>query len=53
MMSARTSFLVWWGLPILCAGLGALLANYANLDGGGNDGDYEGVTFLSGLRLSF
>lgn len=35
MMSARTSFLVWWGLPILCAGLGALLANYANLDGGG------------------
>lgn len=23
MMSARTSFLVWWGLPILCVGLGA------------------------------
>lgn len=38
MMSARTSFLVWWGLPILCAGLGALLANYANLDGGGGMG---------------
>ncbi|MDO9432378.1 MAG: hypothetical protein Q7T84_13850 [Phenylobacterium sp.] len=37
-MSARTSFLVWWGLPILCAGLGALLANYANLDGGGGIG---------------
>lgn len=28
-------------------------AEYANLDGGGNGGDYEGVTFLSGLRLSF
>ena len=26
MMSARTSFLVWWGLPILCAGLGAMAA---------------------------
>ena len=25
-MSARTSFLVWWGLPILCAGLGAMAA---------------------------
>ncbi len=38
MMSARTSFLVWWGLPILCAGLGVLLASYANLDGGGGVG---------------
>lgn len=38
MMSPRTSFLVWWGLPILCAGLGALLANYANLGGGGGMG---------------
>lgn len=28
MMSARTSFLVWWGLPILCAGLGAMAAAY-------------------------
>jgi len=34
MMSARTSFLVWWGLPILCAGLGALAANYSSMDGG-------------------
>lgn len=34
MMSARTSFLVWWGLPILCAGLGAFLANYADMGGG-------------------
>lgn len=34
MMSARTSFLVWWGLPILCAGLGALAANYSGMDGG-------------------
>lgn len=28
MMSARTSFLVWWGLPILCAGFGAMAAAY-------------------------
>ena len=28
MMSARTSFLIWWGLPILCAGLGAMAAAY-------------------------
>ena len=28
MMSARTSFLVWWGLPILCVGLGAAVAAY-------------------------
>ena len=35
MMSARTSFLVWWGLPILCAGLGAFLANYLDMTGGG------------------
>ena len=28
MMSARTSFLVWWGLPILCAGLGAMAAAF-------------------------
>lgn len=35
MMSARTSFLVWWGLPILCAGLGAFLANYLDMAGGG------------------
>jgi hypothetical protein len=28
MMSARTSFLVWWGLPILCVGLGAGIAAY-------------------------
>jgi hypothetical protein len=28
-MNARTSFLVWWGLPILGAGLGALIATYA------------------------
>lgn len=28
MMSPRTSFLIWWGLPILCAGLGALAAAY-------------------------
>ncbi|KRB41587.1 hypothetical protein [Phenylobacterium sp. Root700] len=32
MMSARTSFLVWWGLPILCAGFGALVANYVGMD---------------------
>lgn len=28
MMSARTSFLVWWGLPILCVGLGAGVAAF-------------------------
>lgn len=28
MMSARTSFLIWWGLPILCAGFGAMAAAY-------------------------
>jgi hypothetical protein len=38
MMSARTSFLVWWGLPILCAGLGALAANYSSMDGAGGIG---------------
>ncbi|CAN7594501.1 hypothetical protein LJR097_004342 [Phenylobacterium sp. LjRoot97] len=27
-MSARTSFLIWWGLPILCAGLGAMAAAF-------------------------
>lgn len=35
MMSARTSFLVWWGLPILCAGFGAFAAAYA-----GEGGDF-------------
>jgi hypothetical protein len=28
-------------------------AEYAHLDGGGNGGDFEGVTFLTGLRVSF
>ncbi len=28
-------------------------AEYAHLDGGGNGGDFQGVTFLTGLRLSF
>jgi len=28
-------------------------AEYAHLDGGGNGGDYEGVTALTGIRLSF
>ncbi|WP_312167196.1 hypothetical protein [Phenylobacterium sp.] len=28
MMSARTSFLVWWGLPVLCGGFGAMAAAY-------------------------
>lgn len=33
MMSPRTSFLVWWGLPILCAGLGASIAAFASQGG--------------------
>ena len=33
MMSARTGFLVWWGLPILCAGFGALIAAYVGEGG--------------------
>lgn len=33
MMSDRTRFLVWWGLPILCAGLGALAATMMGADG--------------------
>jgi len=28
-------------------------AEYAKLDGGGNGGDYEGVTFLTGVRFYF
>jgi hypothetical protein len=28
-------------------------AEYAKLGGGGNGGDYEGVTYLTGLRLYF
>lgn len=28
-------------------------AEYANLDGGGNGGDYEGITYLAGVRFSF
>lgn len=28
-------------------------AEYSHLDGGGNGGDFEGFTFLTGLRLSF
>jgi hypothetical protein len=28
-------------------------AEYASLDGGGNGGDYEGITYLTGLRFSF
>lgn len=28
-------------------------AEYADLDGGGNGGDYDGWTFLTGVRLSF
>lgn len=35
MMSPRTSFLVWWGLPILCGGFGAFLAAFA-----GEGGDF-------------
>jgi hypothetical protein len=33
MMSARTGFLVWWGLPILSVGVGAGLAAYAGQGG--------------------
>lgn len=33
MMSARTGFLVWWGLPILCAGFGALIVAYVGEGG--------------------
>lgn len=33
MMSARTSFLVWWGLPILCAGMGAGAAAFMGQGG--------------------
>lgn len=33
MMSARTSFLVWWGLPILCAGMGAGVAAFMGQGG--------------------
>lgn len=33
MTSARTSFLVWWALPILCAGLGASAAAFAGRGG--------------------
>ncbi len=28
-------------------------AEYASLDGGGNGGDYDGITWLSGIRFSF
>ena len=28
-------------------------AEYARLDGGGNGGDFEGLTLLTGIRLSF
>ncbi|TAE77905.1 MAG: hypothetical protein EAZ65_04215 [Verrucomicrobia bacterium] len=28
-------------------------AEYANLDGGGNGGDYDGLTLLTGIRFSF
>ena len=28
-------------------------AEYAKLDGGGNGGDYEGVTYLTGIRFYF
>ena len=28
-------------------------AEYAHLDGGGNGGDFEGLTLLTGIRLSF
>lgn len=33
MMSARTGFLVWWGLPILSVGVGAGLAAFAGQGG--------------------
>ena len=33
MMRARTSFLVWWGLPILCAGMGAGAAAFMGQGG--------------------
>ena len=35
MMSSRTSFLVWWGLPIMSAGLGGFAAAFA-----GEGGDF-------------
>jgi hypothetical protein len=28
-------------------------AEYATLDGGGNGGDFDGVTWLTGIRFSF
>jgi hypothetical protein len=50
-MNARTSFLVWWGLPILGAGLGALIATYA---GAGFGSDRVGrLTPLLAIVLYF
>lgn len=46
MMSARTSFLVWWGLPILCAGLGALAAIYAGSGSAFGFGPRRGALLL-------
>jgi hypothetical protein len=53
MMSARTSFLIWWGLPILCAGLGAMAAAYMGEGGmfGSGPGQIGPLMLLAGYIL--
>jgi len=53
MMSARTSFLIWWGLPILCAGLGAMAAAYMGEGGmfGSGPGQIGPLMLLGGYIL--
>lgn len=53
MMSARTSFLIWWGLPILCAGLGAMAAAYMGEGGmfGSGPGQVGPLMLIGGYIL--
>ena len=50
MMSSRTSFLVWWGLPILCAGLGGGVAAFLGQGGlfGSGEGQIGPLLLLGG-----
>lgn len=51
-MSSRVQFLTWWGLPILCVGLGAVAATYVG-DGAGSGSQAPKLTHLGLIGLYF
>ncbi|MDP3853013.1 hypothetical protein [Phenylobacterium sp.] len=51
-MNSRAQFLTWWGLPILCVGLGAVAATYAG-DGAGSGSQAPKLMHLGLIGVYF